>query len=70
MLIVPDRRADGTRRYGAWAGNPDGHPEDTDKCTAEIPRPGRSMLYQQCSRRRGHGPDGEFCKQHARMAER
>lgn len=36
--------------------------------TAEVTnRSGRSMLFRQCERRRGHGPTGELCMQHARL---
>lgn len=35
------------------------------RCVYEV---GRSPSYQrQCSRKRGHGPDGLYCKQHARV---
>lgn len=52
------------RRYGKWAGSPDGVPEDTALCVFEC---GVSPHYRQCSRQRGHGPDGLYCKQHAKM---
>lgn len=54
----------GERRYGAWAGNPDGYPEDKECCVAEIANP-PSWQHKQCLRKRGHGPGGEYCKQHA-----
>lgn len=52
------------RRYNLWDGNPDGAPE-IDRCVAEIsigfclPQ-----FLVQCSRKRGHGEDGLYCKQH------
>ena len=49
------------RTYGAWAGNPRGHLEDITKCIASV-RSG--WHYNQCSRKRGHGADGLYCKTH------
>jgi hypothetical protein len=51
----------GIRRYGG----PDGYAEDPRLCVEEI----RSYesnwpSFHQCSRRRGHGPDGLYCRQH------
>lgn len=55
------------RRYGEWAGNPNGMPEDPTCCIKEVvPSDGRWIPYQ-CSRKRGHGPDGLYCKQHAKQ---
>lgn len=53
------------RRYGVWAGNPRGAAEDKARCIAEVPNP-PSWVDVQCSRKRGHGLDGMYCKQHAR----
>ncbi len=55
-----------TRRYGRWAGNPNGIAEDPACCIEEISG-WPSHLFHQCSRLRGHGPDGKYCKQHAKM---
>ena len=55
-----------TRRYGAWAGNPAGTPEDPFKCIEVVPDGYRSC---QCSRKRGHGPDGLYCRQHDPVAK-
>lgn len=53
------------RRYGSWVGNPQGVSEDTLRCAEEVwPRDGR-WTPAQCFRKRGHGPKGELCKQHA-----
>lgn len=57
----------GRRRYGVWAGDPKGHPEAPERCIAEIPHP-PSWQYAQCSRKRGHGLHGDYCKQHAKKA--
>lgn len=54
-------------RYGAWAGNPRGWPEDKTRCVEEVW--GSSYIPYQCRRKRGHGPGGEYCLQHARMIE-
>ena len=59
-----------TRRYGQWAGDPRGVAEDTTKCIAEVRGgPGGYIRYQ-CYRKRGHGLDGLYCKQHAKMHEK
>jgi hypothetical protein len=57
------------RRYCEWAGNPKGNPEDPKRCIVEVSETGRSMLSHQCYRKRGYGPEEEFCKQHAKMWE-
>lgn len=49
------------RRYNVWAGNPNGVPEDVTRCIREI---GGLAHQYQCMRKRGHGPDGLYCKQH------
>ena len=54
------------RRYGAWGGWPRGYPERKDKCVAEVANGHR---FFQCYRKRGHGPGGQYCKQHAKMVE-
>ena len=35
------------------------------KCAYEI----RSLSYYQCTRSNGHGPDGLYCKTHAKKVE-
>ena len=54
-----------TRMYGKWAGNPKGNPEDPTRCIASVPYEG-GWHFHQCSRKRGYGPKGEYCKQHAK----
>jgi hypothetical protein len=57
---------DGLRRYGKWAGRPDGVKEDITLCVRQVARSvGRSTDFGQCLRKRGHGPNGEYCKAHA-----
>jgi hypothetical protein len=67
VVLVPNPGKDGKRRYGAWAGNPNGHAERWGDCIAEV-ADGVSYLFHQCRRRRGYGPDQRFCKQHAKQA--
>ena len=52
------------RMYGSWAGRRDGVPEDKTRCVASVPS---QWITAQCSRKRGHGMDGLYCKQHAKM---
>lgn len=56
-------------RYGRWAGNPQGHAEDVRRCAFEVWPNERGRLHHQCERKRGYGPDGRYCKQHARLLE-
>lgn len=60
----------GLRRYGQWAGSPKGTPEDTDRCIAEVPLDSHSILFKQCSRKRGHGALGLYCKQHSKLRDK
>lgn len=56
------------RRYGVWSGNPKGTKYDPARCAEEV-WPSRGWSAYQCSRACGHGPDGLYCKQHARHKE-
>ena len=60
------RIIDGVRRYGVWPGYPQGRAEDPCRCIEEISPAAGSWIPRQCSRKRGHGPDGLYCKQHAK----
>ena len=51
------------RRYGQWAGNPKGSLERPDLCIEEV-RERDGWYHYQCSRPRGYGTDGLYCKQH------
>ena len=64
-----DIQADGSRRYGAWAGNPSGAVEDVARCVREVAGRGRRVMFYQCLRKRGNGPGGLYCKQHAKDAQ-
>ncbi len=55
------------RKYGQWAGNPNGISEYLDRCIVEVWEKGRSMMAFQCRRKRGYGKDGLYCKQHAKI---
>ena len=58
------------RVYGEWAGNPKGVREDVTRCVREVfPGSGGGWIPYQCQRKRGYGPDGLYCKQHARFAQ-
>lgn len=61
MTRAPKIEADGFRRYGRWAGMPNGIREDVTRCIEEVHD---GHLFHQCGRKRGHGPDGLYCKQH------
>ena len=56
------------KRYGKWAGCPNGKPESAERCRAEVYPIGRSFVTYQCQRKRGHGIDGAFCSQHAKSS--
>lgn len=55
----------GLRRYNTWAGNPQGVAEDVTRCVEELHDRGRGGMFYQCPAKRGHGPDGLYCKRHA-----
>jgi len=55
---------DKPRIYGSWAGNPQGHKEDPSKCIESVLGNERGAIAHQCDRKRGHGADGLYCKQH------
>jgi len=45
-----------------------GNREDLTRCIASVEYwAGGSLFFLQCSRKRGCGPDGLYCKQHAKM---
>lgn len=54
------------RRYGVWAGNPEGWPENTERCIEEV---WHAFQSYQCERKRGKGPEGLYCAQHAKKIE-
>ena len=54
------------RRYDVSSLNPKGFAEDMACCISEVSDHTGWHTYQ-CSRKRGHGPDGLYCKQHGEM---
>lgn len=55
------------KRYGAWAGNPNGKPYKPERCAYETYI---DYIGRQCNRKKGHGPGGLYCKQHAAKIEK
>lgn len=56
-------------KYGAWAGKPEGTPEDKTRCQEQVHESGRAASFYQCSRRRSVVWDGHhYCKQHDPVA--
>ena len=53
-------------RYGVWNGCPQGQAEDPARCFEEVYPTGGGWISYQCCRKRGHGRDGLYCKQHAK----
>ncbi len=44
---------------------------DPTRCAKIVSEPPWYLHSHQCSRKKGHGPEGSFCKQHAKqIAER
>ena len=61
------REVKGERRYGCWAGNPEGVAEDKARCIEQVYNGDYGGIrFRQCFRTRGHGKDGLYCKQHAK----
>lgn len=55
-------------RYNEWAGNPKGSPYNEERCAEEVWPRDRWVSYQ-CTRKNGYGPEGLYCKQHAKKSE-
>jgi len=67
MFNPPKTREEAEKyRYNQWAGNPNGWKFNPKQCAYEACC---NFDFYQCSRPSGHGPDGLYCKQHARMVE-
>jgi len=56
------------RRYVVWPGYSTGIHENKTRCVASVAPtyPTVVPIKFQCSRKRGHGPGGEYCRQHAK----
>jgi len=52
------------RRYGQWAGNERGNPEDPTRCVVEVWPASGSWIPYQCQRKR---VAGVLCKQHEKQ---
>lgn len=59
------RIREGVRLYGCWAGQPHGTAENPTRCIEEVLGNDRWEKGHQCNFKRGHGPDGLYCKLHA-----
>ena len=70
MTRIPKPDEHGVRHYGSSSpSNPKGQPKDPERCIAEVSDLERWSRFYQCSRPRGHGPTGQFCRQHAPVRE-
>ena len=54
------------RRYGVWAGMPQGFKENSSHCVEKVYSNDGFSINRQCSRKRGFGPHELHCKQHAK----
>lgn len=53
--------------YGVWSEKPKGSRPNFTKCAASVDsKGGWGPVEHQCTRPCGHGPDGAYCKQHAK----
>ena len=55
------------RHYGGYRGDKQ-IPEDPTRCIEEVVSYATNFPnFHQCRRKRGYGPDGNYCKQHAKL---
>lgn len=52
-------------RYGQWAGNNAGNKQSKEHCVKGVYPSHSKYIEVQCSRNRGFGNNGLYCKQHA-----
>jgi hypothetical protein len=45
-------------------------PRDETRCLTMVGAPPHYLHFHQCKRKRGHGPDGKFCKQHGKLEDK
>lgn len=57
-----------TRIYDQSSINPKGIPEDPERCIKDVHN-WKGWHILQCSRKRGHGVEGLYCKQHGKKYE-
>lgn len=55
-------------RYNEWAGNPRGYAYRPERCAYEVFPNERGAHHHQCLKKKGYGPSGLYCKQHAKRA--
>lgn len=67
-MSVPTLTRAGRYVYGDWSGNPKGCVENLSQCIEEVW--GTPWVPYQCKRKRGHGANGLFCRQHAKKYEK
>ena len=65
--LKPTLKKKVVKRYGANAANK-GELEDVTKCIKQIWSENGFKSWQ-CKRKRGHGPEGLYCKQHGKRIE-
>ncbi len=66
MFNLPKTREEAENyRYGKWAAKPKGQPWTEMRCAYEV-YISSTWHFRQCSRPPGWGPDGLYCKQHAK----
>jgi hypothetical protein len=66
MLYKPKTLEEARKtKYAEWAGNPGGYKYREGRCAYEV-YPRNGWIPYQCSFRNGHGPDGLYCKIHAK----
>lgn len=58
------------RRYGRRAAHCRCRLENPNCCVVAVRTGRRNFISSQCPRRRGFGPDGLYCRVHAKMLER
>lgn len=54
--------------YSAWSGTDTGTPVNPTRCITVVSHDGVAGYTRQCMHPNGHGPDGMFCKNHAKKA--
>lgn len=64
MAEIVERSKLYPKAYGKWAGSPEGQKPDYSRCCQEVWSRERWSRHYQCQKKRGHGPDGAYCKQH------
>ncbi len=67
MIDPPKIRTEAnTRTYGRDTGLYHANKYTPTRCAYDVSEPPWYIDSHQCSRKPGHGPDGLYCKQHAK----